>query len=219
MKTLFKITLFCLLFTPINAFAQFKHDLGIKGTNLDTERLQLEYRLHKNENWAFTGTFGYAGSGYRTSYAEGLLPGDTTYQTIYNMYQRSFYSLSVGGLRKFSFMKHNFYYAGATIGARFENYNSSTNISVYDLDSSFSPSYWYGYYAAPFEPGTSEYNYSALAMTSKLYVGANVPIVDRLSFTVEGGFNYSLEARTNYFRSSLAFYTSFGLRYNFGRLE
>ncbi len=62
MKTLFKITLFCLLFTPINAFAQFKHDLGIKGTNLDTERLQLEYRLHKNENWAFTGTFGYAGS-------------------------------------------------------------------------------------------------------------------------------------------------------------
>lgn len=116
-------------------------------------------------------------------------------------------------------MKHNFYYAGATIGARFENYNSSTNISVYDLDSSFSPSYWYGYYAAPFEPGTSEYNYSALAMTSKLYVGANVPIVDRLSFTVEGDFNYSLEARTNYFRSSLAFYTSFGLRYNFGRLE
>lgn len=78
MKTLFKITLFCLLFTPINAFAQFKHDLGIKGTNLDTERLQLEYRLHKNENWAFTGTFGYAGSGYRTSYAEGLLPRDTT---------------------------------------------------------------------------------------------------------------------------------------------
>lgn len=222
MKTFLKFALVGLVLTPMTAFSQYKHDIGLKLSSFERENLQLEYRWHANEKWAFTANLMYGIEGNRYYY-ENLLPGDTTFESVSNQYLSRNSSISIGAVRKFSFMKHNFYYVGAAIGGGYQVRTFTTYENVYELDPSVptSPPYFF-YYSGdgPIETTKYEDKYSNYSLISRLYFGVNVPIIDRVAVNFEGGMRNEIGGVYNSFvRVDFGFYGTVGLRYNFGKID
>jgi len=208
-----------------SSFAQsdsFKHDIGLKISSWQPERFQLQYRYHFNESWAFSAN-AYVGT-ESIYFSDGdYLIQDSLYEMNSSEYRYNTYGVEFGAIRKLNFMKHNFYYVGASAGfggaTRSSHYNRMV-FTVKDADPTMP--------AAPFpyldEVVDSEYSATidnAMAAKSKLFVGADFPILDRLSFNCELGmmmnFEFYAKDKFNYFTG--AGYFSGGLRYNFGKVE
>lgn len=218
MKTLI-VAFFAFYGASTFAQTQFKHDIGVRFSSDDEERLQLQYRWHKSDKWAFgvTASYGQYGNG---NYSLQLEDGDTTYIANSYYYDFQHYSLMVDVVRKLSFMKHNFYYVGASIGggAIQRNYNSywARYEAAGDASSSLFPNVG--------EEIESERYYDhggGVSGRARLYVGADVPILDRLTFNLEVGTGLAI-ARYDSSFSGYSYWSGSvtgGLRYRFGKAE
>lgn len=205
-----------IILLPSNSFAQFKHDIGLKLSTNEYERLHVEYRWHANENWALTATFVY---GERFDFYSFTDPevGDSTIEIFTNSGQTKAFNLSLGVIRKLTFMKHNYYYVGGNLGAGQTREWHTESRGLYFLDST---ALTYGVYQAgeAIEDSELYFGRDLFSMVTKLYLGADVPILDRLTLNMECGIGSNLSVYPNaslYFTSRV--YAAAGLRYRFGR--
>lgn len=216
MKTILASFTVLILLFPNSVLGQFKHDIGMKVNSNEYERFQLEYRWHPNEKWAFTTAFTYGTRFDYYTYSHVAVEDSLiTYYT--NTGETISYNISVGAMRKLNFMKHNYYYLGANIGVGGLRDRNSSYRNTYTLDST---ALTYGVY----QPGEdvdgwdTHNSYNSFSTVSRVYLGADVPILDRLSLNMEAGIWANMSFYQNnsvYFNSRL--YASAGLRYRFGR--
>jgi len=216
MKTYLASIATIVLFLPTISFAQFNHDVGLKISTNEYERFHLEYRWHPNETWALTASLVYGDRYDYYSYSNREIV-DSTMEIFSNSGQTKSYNLSVGALRKLTFMKHNYYYIGGNVGAGRVIERHSSYRELYFLDST---ALTYGVYqpGEQIEGSEAHANYNLFTVTSRLYLGADVPLLDRLTLNMECGLGAALSFYPNssvYLNSRL--YASAGLRYRFGR--
>jgi hypothetical protein len=222
MKTILIVIVAIGAFTTKAQSTYFKHDIGIRASSYNMERFRLDYRYHLSEKWTFS-VGGYYGDQSHFSW-NGAYLNDSTYESFTHQITLRAYGVTFGAQRKLNFMKHNFYYVGTDIGVGITNrkFTFSRFVFVPEGDQT-SPS--------PFFPGIGEVlenefevsSNNAFNLNNRLFVGADVPIVDRLSFNLEVGMVVNLESAnyngysTNYV--DLLAFASGGLRYRFGKTE
>lgn len=219
------VVLFTLIGSSVFAQTQYKHDLGLRLGSNGEERFQLQYRMHPNEKWAFgaTATVGSTGSG-NSSFS--LEPGDSTYTSYSYNYNNMFYGVTFDAVRKLNFMKHNYYYAGASLGVTSlqRSYNSiSARYEAVYLDSTntYMPAI-----GDLLESESTQTLSNGIMGRSRIFVGADVPIFDRLTLNVEVGFDAALTRIVYpsaepfvFMYGSFTGFVSGGLRYRFGKSE
>lgn len=213
MKTIFSIALGCFLFAPATGFSQYKHDIGIKLNTTPEERFQLEYRWHVNEKWSWSAA---VNAGSRGDYYYGeRWDSDSTYIANSSMVQNNYFSGMIGINRRFNFMKHNFYYAGAMLGggSRSQQWNVWEGKYLIADSTANQPPF-------PYEPMEQTYTATVrnfVTFNSRLYLGGDFPILDRLSLNVEAGLFCSVESFQIFRYFYLNAFVTGGLRYSFGK--
>lgn len=220
-----KYLTFLLLLCALNSNAQttnFRHDIGIKLSTNQPERFQLQYRFHASEKWAYSAN---AYFGIRNSYYSNgdYIIQDSIYEINSLQLQYHSYGIDFGAIRKLSFMKHNFYYVGGSFGVGATTRSQHYSRMTYET-SSGSPAPPYGVYPLLENLIDSEHNTiigNSMNVNTRLFIGADVPIVDRLTFNFELGIAGSLEVNTQdqFAIIEIPGYLTGGLRYRFGKTE
>lgn len=203
----------CFLFLPLSGISQYKHDVGLKINTTPEERFQFEYRWHQNEKWSWSASLNF---GSRGDYFYGeRWDSDSTYLAQSSTVMNNYFSGAIGVNRKFTFMKHNYYYAGAMIGGGTRSQHWSIWEGKYSIADSTTnqPPF-------PFEPMQETYsatvrNYATF--NTRLYLGGDFPILDRLSLNVEAGLFCNLETVETFRYFYLSGFVTGGLRYSFGK--
>lgn len=196
--------------------SDFKHDIGLRLSSNNYERYRLDYRYHKNERWTLS-VGAYFGSNNSFVY-NGTYLNDTTYQAISHQFDMMSYGVSFGMQRKLNFMKYNFYYVGADLGVGAVSRKYTNSRFVYDVDPTSTDLI---IFTNLIEDEQNVNLSNALNVNTRLFAGADVPIVDRLALNLEIGLLSGVESsringiQTTYF--NLIAYASGGLRYRFGK--
>lgn len=141
---------------------------------------------------------------------------DSTIEVFTNTGRTKNYNLSVGALRKLTFMKHNYYYVGGNVGAGQVIQSYASYRGLYFLDSTALANG--AYFTGEQIDGSEEYrNFNLFSMTSRVYLGADVPILDRLTLNMECGIGASLSIYPNSgVHVNSRMHASAGFRYRFG---
>lgn len=204
--------------------SSFKHDIGLKFSSYQPEKFQLQYRYHANEKWAFgvNGRFGTRA----TYYSNGdYLIQDSIYELFSTEYRVNSFGIDFNAIRKLSFMKHNFYYVGGSLGVGSTVRRTRDTRTVYEPMEMSPGQQWYGppFIGEVIESETYVTLRNSMNFNSRLFVGLDVPIVDRLSFNFELGISLDAEVgntdQFNYVSLSVPGYVAGGLRFNFGRIK
>ncbi|MDB2656590.1 hypothetical protein N9Y60_00895 [Crocinitomicaceae bacterium] len=225
MKTYIALLALTLSFTSYSQAPNFKHDLGLKLSTFQPESFQVQYRYHLNEKWALSAN-AYFGRRTFNSYYGNYIVQDSIYESYSTQYSQNSYGIDLGAVRKLSFMKHNFYYVGGSVGVGVTTFSSNNRRTLY-IPVLPDPGVAYGYNFPPpidqvIELDQSGYVNNTIHIKSRIFVGADVPIIDRLSLNVELGV--ALDVRQG-FGSELfniwdvPGYASGGLRYRFGKVD
>lgn len=223
MKTAFAAILCVLTFNSFAQSPEFRHDIGLRLGSFDQEQFQLEYRYHFNEKWSF-GARGYFGLYRSLTWDGGYLVKDSIFQSNNIEYQRMTYGISFGAQRRLNFMKHNYYYVGVNLGFGTTQVRNTYNRMVYVID--FDPSSPANAYSLPpvgdiIEKALTVDNDISLNLRNHLCVGADVPVLDKLSLNLEIGVISDLQFPDGLYLDQFQMmpYASGGLRYRFGKLD
>ncbi len=196
--------------------AQYKQDIGLKIGYDPVDRYQLEYRWHANEKWSFVASANYGNVNHFSNVAYPI--SDTVIAYNFHNYNTRYVGGSIGVQRRLNFMKHNFYYVGATIGGGGINRDFRTFKTTMKVDSAAGAFYPYGDVVSEEESVVRSNDFFT---KTKLYLGADVPIVNRLSLNCELGLNFGVSKWSAYSFNSYVFemflVANAGLRYRFGK--
>jgi hypothetical protein len=220
MKTL--LVFFAALIT-YSANAQtpnFKHDIGIRLSSDQNESFQLQYRFHKNELWSFFAEGTYGGRSSNTQNSQFIFP-DSLYEAVFSDSRRSSFGLNLGAQRRLSFMKHDFYYTGASLGFYTSEYRSQYDRVLYLANEGQDPENPFPDIIDVLETETINTSYNSVGVKAKLFVGADFPLTDRLNLNFELGMNadYDIPTTQNFRTMNMNMYFLGGLRYQFGKTE
>ncbi|GAB5416374.1 MAG: hypothetical protein Crog3KO_09880 [Crocinitomicaceae bacterium] len=200
--------------------SNFKQDIGLRIGTLDAERFQLDYRFHKNEKWSYTLT-GYFGNKNNYYSNFGFVIPDSTFEIESSQFRRNSFGATFGIQRQLNFMKHDYYYAGASLGGGSVSYSSHYRRTTYAASED-------SIYSGPFpqlgeelESESQTYVNNAFNINTRIYIGADVPIIDRLYLNFELGLIAELEINNvqQFSYISIPGYFSGGIRYRFGKVE
>jgi len=215
MKTFFVGIASFFFLLPSTSLAQYNHDIGLKVSTNEYDKFQMEYRWHPNNKWAFTGTVNF-GKLYWSDQNWSSIKGDSTIAYVDQNSITKAFTVSIGALRKFHLMEHNFYYAGANIGYGGAVNDFATYRNVYLVDST---QLFFGeYFQTNVLDRTETHQRTNYHLaTTRLYLGADVPIFGRFSLNVETGYRGMLAMSSqNIGIFDLQFFATGGLRFQFG---
>lgn len=220
MKTLMVVFAALITYSANAQTTTAKHDIGIRLSSDRNESFQLQYRFHKNERWSFfvEGTYGGRSSG---TYSNQFVYPDSLFEVVSNNYNRSTIGLNFGAQRRLSFMEHNFYYVGASVGVGTTIFESRYNRTLYLAEENEDPNVFFPNILDVVETESSRSTDNIVSVKSKLFVGADFPLVNRLNLNFELGMNADMDVYTTLPFSTLNMHGYFvgGLRYQFGKTK
>ncbi len=200
--------------------SNFKQDIGLRVGTLDAERFQLDYRFHKSEKWSFTLT-GYYGSRSNGFSNFGYVIPDSTFEIESSQFSRNSYGGSFGVQRQLNFMKHNYYYVGASLGGSSVAYRSFYRRSIYETIENPQSSSPFPELGDEIESEDFSLLWNTFSINTRIYVGADLPLIDRLYLNFELGLiaEYEVNNMHQFSYIHLPAYFTGGIRYRFGKTQ